>query len=453
MANKFQSALDANLLNERGRQLEFAKRQRQFTPFRFGLSVIASMATGQVPSIATLHRDFNALWDTQSTYRAFYQQLAKASCAEFFRTSLCDVMGKLTRKVLGFETGQALSAFNRVVIQDGSSFALHNALADVFPGRFRAVKPAAVELHCTMEVLQDAPITIVLSPDTDSEHDYRPAPETLKGDLFLADWGYLDLAYLRDIDRHGGFFIVRGKADLNPHVRHAFREDGKRIKSCQGRDLKAIVSKFPKQQRAECQVEWLKDREPFALRLIVRWNPKTKSFDYLLTNLGHSRYSIYTVCLGYKLRWQVELLFKSWKSHANLHAFDTEKDAIAEVLMWASLLAAALKRFLAHAAEQLLEVVISTYKAAMSSAYVLSELFRSLRQGDGPWYRRAFRAMICYFGGNAKRTRLQGDRRSVERFSVEPGKVGLTTLKEAGDGIDQDAKGRLTQLATGLAQR
>ena len=37
MANKFQSVFDASLLNERGNQLEFCWRQRQITPFRFGL--------------------------------------------------------------------------------------------------------------------------------------------------------------------------------------------------------------------------------------------------------------------------------------------------------------------------------------------------------------------------------------------------------------------------------
>jgi hypothetical protein len=73
------------------------------------------------------------------------------------------------------------------------SFALHKALADVFPGRFNTVSPAAVALHCTMDLLQDAPIIIALSPDTDSEHDYRPEPESLRGDLLLADRGYLDL--------------------------------------------------------------------------------------------------------------------------------------------------------------------------------------------------------------------------------------------------------------------
>jgi len=421
MANKFQSVLDADVLNERGKQLGFSKRERLITPFRFGLSVVASMATEQVITIADLHRQFNELWELDTDYKAFYKQLLKSTSPEFFRTSLCHIMGQLTMKVLGFEAGQALSEFNRLILQDGSSFALHEALADVFPGRFNAVSPAAVELHCTLDLLQDAPITIALSPDTDSEHDYRPAPESLRGDLFLADRGYLDLTYLRDIDRQGGFFIVRSKSHLNPRVIDAYREDGQRITSCQDRDFQAIISKFPKRQRAELDVEWLIEGEPFRLRLIVSWNPETKCCAYLLTNLSQDRYTISMICLGYKLRWQVELLFKEWKSYTNLHKFDTEKETIAEALIWASLAASAMKRFLAHAAEHLLEVVISTRKASMPSAYDLPALFRALRHGDGPWYRRAFKAMIHYLGRNAKRTHPERDARTGRsRLGLQP---------------------------------
>ena len=421
MAKKFQSVLDADVLNERGKQLDLFKRERLITPFRLGLSVVASMATQQVQSIADLHRQFNELWELESDYKAFYNQLLKPSSPEFFRTSLCHIMSQLTRKVLGFEAGQAFSEFNRFILQDGSSFALHEALADVFPGRFNAVSPAAVELHCTLDVLQDAPITIALSPDTDSEHDYRPEPESLRGDVFLADRGYLDLTSLRDIGRHGGFFIVRSKSHLNPRVIDAYREDGQRIKSCQGRDFQAIISKFPKRQRAELDVEWLIEGEPFRLRLIVSWNPQTTCFDYLLTNLPQDRYTIRMICLAYKRRWQVELLFKEWKSYTNLHKFDTEKETISEALIWASLAASALKRFLAHAAEHLLEVVISTRKASMPSAYDLPELFRALRHGDGPWYRRAFKAIIHYLGRNAKRAHPERDARTGRsRLGLKP---------------------------------
>ena len=71
--------------------------------------------------------------------------------------------------------------------------------------------------------------------------------------------------------------------------------------------------------------------------------------------LGHQppaeRCSVYEVAKAYRLRWQVELLFKEWKSYANLHAFDTQNAAIVEGLIWAAISATALKRFLANTAQ------------------------------------------------------------------------------------------------------
>jgi|SRR2546422_8642978 len=76
MANKFQSVLDEDVLNERGQQVGFAKRERLITPFRLGLSVVASMATQQVQTLADLHRQFNELWELESDQ--YLCQLRKA---------------------------------------------------------------------------------------------------------------------------------------------------------------------------------------------------------------------------------------------------------------------------------------------------------------------------------------------------------------------------------------
>jgi hypothetical protein len=54
MANKFQSVLDEEVRNARGKPLGFAPRERLITPFRLRLSVIASMATQHVHTIADL---------------------------------------------------------------------------------------------------------------------------------------------------------------------------------------------------------------------------------------------------------------------------------------------------------------------------------------------------------------------------------------------------------------
>ncbi len=53
------------------------------------------------------------------------------------------------------------------------------------------------------------------------------------------------------------------------------------------------------------------------------------------------------MCL-YRCRWQVELLFKEWKSHNRLKGFVTGEKAIAEGLVWMSLLSLVMKRLVAR---------------------------------------------------------------------------------------------------------
>jgi len=70
MAHKFQAVFDADVLNDRGSQLAL-QASASTDAFRFGLSVIASMATKTNPEHCSLYnRDFNALWDVESTYKA-----------------------------------------------------------------------------------------------------------------------------------------------------------------------------------------------------------------------------------------------------------------------------------------------------------------------------------------------------------------------------------------------
>src|SRR5216117_3423907 len=251
VADKFQWVFSESLLNACGKDTKFCRRERTITPFRLGLALTAACASQRIETLADFHRGFNALFDTTITYKAFYNQLAKPHFAAFMSTTASRLIGELSLKVLGFAKGRAFAEFRHIVIQDGSSFAIHDGLREVFPGRFKVVKPAAVELHTTMDLLCDAPTTVVLTPDTTSEQAFLPDPKTLKGSLLLADRGYVDLGYLRRVDTHGGSFLIRAKAGMNPQVIEAFREDGKRLRSLRNKPLQTIHAKLPKRQRVE----------------------------------------------------------------------------------------------------------------------------------------------------------------------------------------------------------
>jgi hypothetical protein len=307
VADKFQWVFSEPLLNACGTDMKFCRRQRIITPFRLGLALTATCASQAVETIADFHCAFNALWDTTITYKAFYNQVAKPQFADFARTMAERLISDMTLKVLGFKKGHAFAALRHIIIQDGSAFAIHNGLREVFPGRFKAVKPAAVELHTTMDLLCDAPTTVVLTPDTASEQAFLPEPTALRDSLLLADRGYIDLHYLRRVQDASGFLLIRAKAGMNPQVLEAFREDGKRLRSLRNKALQTIHAKLPKRQRVELVVQWQVAGSPLCLRLIISWNPRTKSFCYFLTNLPPKQYPLEVICRAYKWRWQVEI--------------------------------------------------------------------------------------------------------------------------------------------------
>ena len=421
VADKFQWVFSEALLNACGKEAKLCRRQRVITPFRLGLALTATCARQQVETIADFHCGFNALFGTTITYKAFYNQVAKPHFADFARTMTERLISEMTLKVLGFAKGQAFAAFRHIVIQDGSSFAIHDGLREVFPGRFKIVKPAAVELHTTMDLLCDAPTTVVLTPDTTSEQAFLPEPTSLRASLLLADRGYIDLHYLRRVQDEGGFFLIRAKAGMNPQVLEAFREDGKRLRSLRNKALQTIHAKLPKRQRVELLVQWHVDGAPLCLRLILSWNRRTKSFCYFLTNLPSKGYPIHVICRAYKWRWQVELLFKEWKSYANLHAFDTENPAIVEGLIWTAIAAAALKRFLAHMTQLLVEVPMSTRKVAMCAMHVLGDIVRALQHGDVAGLYAALEAAITYLSCHAQRAHPKRDRQTGRaQLGLEP---------------------------------
>src|SRR5499426_3306985 len=279
VADKFQWVFSEALLNGCGKAVKFCRRQRVITPFRLGLALTATCASQRVATIADFHCGFNALFGTTVTYKAFYNQVAKPHFADFARTMAERLISDMTLQVLGFDKGHAFAEFRHIIIQDGSSFAIHDGLREVFPGRFKAVKPAAVELHTTMALLCDAPTTVVLTPDTTNEQAFLPEPTSLQACLLLADRGYLDLHYLRRVVQQGGFFIIRAKAGMNPQVVEAFREDGIRLRTLRNKSLKAIHAKLPKRQRVELVVTWQVEASTLRLRLLISWNRRTQELD------------------------------------------------------------------------------------------------------------------------------------------------------------------------------
>ena len=259
-------------------------------------------------------------------YKPFHNQLVKSGFPAFVRTVFCHLLDELACKVLRFTSESPFASFNRIRIQDGTSFALKSTLAETWPGRFTTISPAAVELHVDFDLMSEMVNRVDLTPDSALERESLPAAEELIDELLLADRGYFGTQYLQAVDKAGGFFIVRGKANMSPLILKAIHPDGRELKQFRNQRLKPVKHRLSKYQSVDLTVRFTTGGKNFECRIVVHPNLCGDNIPrYLVTNLDSEVFGPEDISDGYRLRWQIELLFKEWKSHGNLRAFDTGK--------------------------------------------------------------------------------------------------------------------------------
>jgi len=409
ITRQFKRTFGQETLNELGRISRFCRRERTVTPFRLALSLIETFATGSARCIADIQRGFNALCETDVQYKPFHNQLAKRQFPEFVRLLLSRLLNELACDVLRFTPDSPFARFKQISIQDGTSFAVKSTLADTYPGRFTTTNPAAVELHVNLDLLSEVMNAVVLTPDTSAEAQFLPEVDALAGGLLLGDRGYFGKDYLHRLDRAGGHFIVRGTASMDPFVLHAVGPGGREIKRFRNKRLKDVAHLLSRYEFVDMQVRYGTTEQAFASRLLAHWNTRDDVPRYLVTNLDPDTFSAEQISDAYRLRWQVELLFKEWKSHANLRAFDTGNKHIAEGLIWAALCTAVLKRYCAHMTQRIASVAISTQRVAKCIHHVLTDVLRALMHKPQKLTPAVVRA-IDYLSKNARRAHPKRER-------------------------------------------
>lgn len=408
VTQQFKRTFGEETLNELGKLARFCRREREITPFRLALSLIESFSGGSKKCIADIQRAFNALCETEVCYKPFHNQLAKRQFPEFVRLLLSRLLNELACEVLRFEPDSPFARFEHIRIQDGTSFALKPTLAGVLPGRFTTVSPAAVELHVDLDLMSEMMNRIVLTPDIAGEREFLPPPDEVAGGLLLGDRGYYARAYLQAVDAAGGKFIVRGKSNINPLIIKAIRPDGREVKRYRNQRLKTVAARLSRYRHLDLTVRFGKGEAAFECRIVVHPNPREGKPRYLVTNLEPEAFTPEHVSDAYRLRWQVELLFKEWKSYANLHVFDTSNPYIAEGLIWASLCTATVKRYWAHMTGRIARIAISTHIVAKCIHHVLGDVLRSLMHRPRQLNGNVARA-IEYLSKNAKRAHPKRD--------------------------------------------
>jgi hypothetical protein len=263
-----------------------------------------------------------------------------------------------------------------------------------------------VELHATYSGLEDQVIAVALTPDKEAERHHLPDPAQLNNKLLLADRGYPALPYFKALDQCGASFVMRLTRSWRPYVIAVHHKTRVTVLP-KPVPIDTFLAHNPN-QAFDLDAEFGKGEGRTTFRLMVVPG-KEPAMTRLCTNLPRDRFSTDLVGKLYRFRWQVEICFKEWKSHANLHAFDTANPHIAEGFIWASLAAAIVKRFLAHAAQAAGAIAISTQRVATCANLFICDLLKAIEQSSAK-LASAIAAAVDFLLANAKRAHPKRDR-------------------------------------------
>lgn len=282
------------------------------------------------PGLATLEQMVAALRENRI-------RISKQSLDERFNARGVKYLKTLAGRVFAQKLVQRMDfgwagRFNRVLIRDSTIGRLYSKCSGKFPGFGGAASPAAYKVQYCFDLLSGNIADLLLEPASRPDSAQR-FTGLVKNDLCLFDLGYFTLQNLAAISRAGAFFVCRLKFNTAVYTKDG--DDFRRV------DLLKTIKKMRTGQVLEMKV-FLGTKAKLPMRLILqklpekvsselrrrlksdtRYKRKNISADRLefcevsayLTNVAQPVLPAESIRKIYSLRWQIEIVFKCWKSH------------------------------------------------------------------------------------------------------------------------------------------
>lgn len=312
-----------------GHELGFIKRIRAFT----GASFIQTLVFGWLANGEATLGELNqaaATVEVEVSAQGIDQRFTPAA-AEFVKA----VLDAAVEWVIGNEPVAIplLQRFAGVYVLDSSVISLPDVLADLWPGCGGSHgESAALKAQASIE-LKTGRLRLLLQ--SGREHDQQTPLQTAAlpvGSLRIADLGYFKLAVLRDYAQQGVFWLTRHKVGTHIYDEHGEKLDlGALLRSQQG-DKVDMTIQLGAKERISCRfvAVRLPSEKAAAARRRMKKDAKRRGqtvsqarlalcdWLFFVTNVPFEMLSFDEVLVLARVRWQIELLFKLWKSEGQL---------------------------------------------------------------------------------------------------------------------------------------
>jgi hypothetical protein len=325
------------------RRTGFVKRASKITGKLFlALVTFGSWSDAQMTLAQLAAKVTQVVEHVEVSPEAIHQRMNKRALV-----FLQDMIRQALTKVQALEKVCAdglFTAFTKVYLADSTGFGLPDSLADLFPGSGGSATKAGAKIQAVWDYKSSVFGHFALTPWNIPDQKYVDTVVAFahKGVLFLFDLGYFKLKAFARIVEAGAYFFSR----LNHQTTILDAAPGRLqplelaslLNTVVGNSIEYAIFLGAKEQGASRLVAY---RVPESVvnerRRRAKKNAKKNGYtpsqahltllawNLFITNVPRTIWKTETVGKVYPIRWQVELICKSWKSYLHLASIKTKK--------------------------------------------------------------------------------------------------------------------------------
>lgn len=406
------------------RDVDFTQRKSKFKPeyfLQFCSFLGESMGT---KSLTELCAQLSELFGLQITSEGLNQR---------FDETAVDFLKKIFHSLLMTQVMTALPIvekrlFNAIRILDSSSFDLPSN----YKG-FEGPNGSGIKIQLEYELYQGVfrHLQVQNGKENDSKYPASIQNDIEPGDLFLRDLGYFSQSNLVTIHKKGGYFISRLKSNTNLYQKDE-RGIWQKLNTTEITDslkpgevieltdvrigakkkdpliARVVMTKLTKEQeekrQAQLNIKKGKGKSTLSAQKYV-------SINIFATNIPQGMVQSEEIYSLYSLRWQIEILFKTWKSLFRIDKVKEMKQERFECHLYGTLIQIIVCSTTAFQCRRILykdeQMEVSEYKSISIVKEHLSKIFTMTKKGNIPGF---FNRIYTSIKTNGRKCRKQQKR-------------------------------------------
>lgn len=370
-AEELQRYITPEFLEELAREMKFVKRKRKFSGS--DLATICIWISQRVASdpLVRLCSRLHAVTGTVLSPEGLNKRFNEKSVL-----FLKHIFSLLLQQKICEQTpisSQLFAHFQRIRIMDATMFQVPHTLEHIYPGSGGCAQTAGIKIQLEYDLHSGQFLNFQVGPGKNNDKTFgTECLDTLRpGDLCIRDLGYFSLEDLDQMDQRGTYYISRLKLNTNVYVKNPdpeYFKNGSIKKQSEYIQINVIqiLNQLQPGETIEYQQAYIGDKQQLFSRLVFHrltaaqlqkrlekiaekekskhrtYSEKSKlvaGLNVYVTNAPWEWVPMEQVHELYTLRWQIEIVFKTWKSLFDIDHCRTVKQERIECHLYGKLIA------------------------------------------------------------------------------------------------------------------